>query len=64
MILVRFGGECDSYVHTLGCLRVRNWLAVADLGEGLAPPPPPITWGEKRRNERRMKSGLAKTVLS
>ena len=34
--LVRFGGECDSYVHILGCLRVRNWLAVADLGEGLA----------------------------
>ena len=50
---------------SLASLFTSNWLAVADLGEGLTPPPsPPLTWGEKRRNERRMKSRLGKTVLS
>ena len=26
--LVRFGGECDSYIRTLGCFRLHNFLWV------------------------------------
>ena len=48
--LVWFGGECSSYVHTLGCFRVYNFQCNgASSGESSrgARPPPPFILGKK-----------------
>ena len=49
--LVRSGGECDSYIHTLGCFSVM----VAILGD-----PGAVSGGRKKSKQARKNSGEEK----